>query len=471
MTVALPSLPATWNPDSATDEPTSQPIRDVEAPLLQLTPRTQQVTAGLARSWHWNSSRTHLTLDLRPKAEFSNGHHVSAKDVVFSVDQWLHGPEHGSYYSALFSGATAHGRSTVVLDLPAPSSAALDALTLTSSAVVPDNFDGHSAADFYAHPVGAGPFAITSASSTAIDLTRNKHFYDRSHPYLTHLDYRADTDPGAELHEVGDGGTELAAGLPAADVTGSHGHARVVTTPSAATSMLTFSPSWAPAQDLSFRKAVSLAIDRSTLVSSVYDGKAAVAPGLLPHQQTSTGGCTSCDWSQHDVARARSLSAAVPGHQHVTLVVDATDPDDVSTAREITAMLAQAGITVHTQALAPAALAQRLSSNRYQMALRTLVAQTPAFADPLRTLVTGHYLAPASATKAAQAALQTAQAATRLADSTAAGTAFEQTAFATTAAVPLVDPDLVDVAAQDVRGLDVLPTGLFHSAGLWLKTG
>ena len=104
LTVSVPSLPATWDPDSATTAASAQLVRDVEAPLLQLTPHTQQAAPGLARSWKYDASRTRLTVGLRPKAAFSNGRHVTAKDVVFSVDQWLKGPEHGSFYSGLIAG-------------------------------------------------------------------------------------------------------------------------------------------------------------------------------------------------------------------------------------------------------------------------------------------------------------------------------------------------------------------------------
>ena len=87
LTVSVPSLPVTWDPDSATDAASAQLVRDVEAPLLQLTPHTQQAAPGLARSWKYDDSRTRLTVGLRPKATFSNGRHVTAKDVVFSVEQ------------------------------------------------------------------------------------------------------------------------------------------------------------------------------------------------------------------------------------------------------------------------------------------------------------------------------------------------------------------------------------------------
>ena len=48
MRVSVPSLPVSWNPDSATDATSAQLDRDVEAPLLQLTPHTQQAASGIA---------------------------------------------------------------------------------------------------------------------------------------------------------------------------------------------------------------------------------------------------------------------------------------------------------------------------------------------------------------------------------------------------------------------------------------
>jgi peptide/nickel transport system substrate-binding protein len=469
MTVTLPSLPSTWAPDSATGDQSSQPVRDVEAPLLQLTPNTQQAAPGLARTWKYDGSRTHLTLTLRAKAEFSNGHVVTAKDVVFSVDQWLKGPEHGAFYSGLISKVTAHGTHEVVFTLPAPSADMVGALSLTSSAIVPKDFGGRSAADFYARPIGAGPFAISSTSSSAIDLKPNKHFYDVTHPFLGHLDYQLSTDPKTALQQVGAGKADLVEGVPASELTSGYKHAHLLTTASQSTSVLTFSSKSSPTKDPQLRRAVSLAIDRSALVRSVYDGKAKTAHGLLPGALPSAQGCASCDWSQHDVALAERDLSSVPGQRHLTLLVDSTDPDDVATAQAITPMLAEAGITVQTQPVDPASMLARVSSGSYQMALQTLSAQTPSAADPLRTLATGHYLAAPGAVTAAASALRAVEAATKQDDATAAVSVFEQQNFTTTAAVPLVDPEVVDVVATSVRGLAISPSGLYHSSALWLK--
>jgi peptide/nickel transport system substrate-binding protein len=469
MKVSVPSLPVSWNPDSATDATSAQLVRDVEAPLLQLTPHTQQAAAGIARSWKYDKARTRLTVGIRPKAAFSDGAPVTPKDVVFSVDQWLKGPERGAFYSGLISSVAAHGKDSVVFTLDTPSSALVDALTLSSSAIIPDDFGGDTAADFYTHPVGAGPFAIGSTSSDTIHLKRNKHFYEKGHPYLSAIDYRVVSDPAAALQQVSGGKTDLAEGVPASELSSGHKHARVVTTPSQSTSVVTFSSKSSPATDPKLRKAVSLAIDRSALVKSVYDGKADVAKGLLPGNVQADQGCSSCDWSQHDVSLAKSDVASLPHLGGLTLLVDSGQPSDVRTAQAITPMLAQAGITVRTVPVNAATMAARLASGSYEMALRTLSVQTPTPADSLQTLVRDHYVADGTSTQAAGTALQAVNAATDLQGTSSAVAAFEQQNFTTAAVVPLVDPDVVDVVSTRVRGLALLPSGLYHSAALWLK--
>jgi peptide/nickel transport system substrate-binding protein len=468
MKVSVPSLPVSWNPDSATDATSAQLVRDVEAPLLQLTPRTQQAAAGIARSWKYNQSHTRLTVGIRPKAAFSNGARVTPKDVVFSVNQWLKGPERGGFYSGLISSVATHGKDSVVFTLDTPSSALIDALTLSSSAVIPDNFGGDTAADFYTHPVGAGPFAIGSTSSDTIQLKRNKHFYEKGHPYLSAIDYRVVSDPAAAVQQVSSGKTDLAEGVSASDLSSGHKHARAVTTPSQSTSVLTFSSKASPAIDPRLRKAVSLAIDRSALVKSVYDGRADVAKGLLPGHVNADQGCSSCDWSQHDVSLAKSDVAALPHLGALTLLVDSGQPSDVHTAQAITPMLAQAGITVRTVPVNAATMAARVASGSYEMALRTLSVQTPTPTDSLQTLVRDHYVAGTSA-QAAGTALQAVNAATDLKGTSSAVAAFEEQNFASAAVVPLVEPDVVDVVSTRVRGLALLPSGLYHSAALWLK--
>ncbi len=241
-----------------------------------------------------------------------------------------------------------------------------------------------------------------------------------------------------------------------------------MTIPSQSTSVVTFSSKAGPTSDPKLRKAVSLAIDRSALVHAVYDGRAAVAKGLLPGNVKADQGCPSCDWSRHDVSLARTDLASSPHHGALTLLVDSANPSDVRTAQAITPMLAQAGITVRTAPVDAATLTARVASGDYEMALQTLSAQTPNPADSLQTLVLDHDVASGPSTQAVSA-LHAVNAATDLKGTSSAVAVFEQQNFAESAAVPLVDPDVVDVVGTSVRGLSLLPSGLYHSAALWLK--
>ncbi len=151
---------------------------------------------------------------------------------------------------------------------------------------------------------------------------------------------------------------------------------------------------------------MSLAIDRSALVQSVYDGKAVVAKGLLPGKVPADQGCPGCDWSKHDVSQARSDVASVPRDRQLTLLVDSANPSDVRTAQAITPMLSQAGITLRTVPVDATTMAARLKSGAYEMALQTLSTQTPAPAEALQTVVGGDYVGGGAPDEAAASALR-----------------------------------------------------------------
>ena len=334
----------------------------------------------------------------------------------------------------------------------------IDTLTLSSSAIVPDDFGGATAADFYAHPVGAGPFAIRSTSSDAIDLKRNKHFYDKAHPYLSGIDYRVVSDPATALQQVSRGRTDLDESLPASDLSSGHAHARVVTTPSQSTSVLTFSSKAAPTDDPTLRKAVSLAIDRSALVKSVYDGKAVVAKGLLPGKVPADQGCPSCDWSKHDVSRHQR-----PGRR--CLATDSspcsstprTPPTYAPPRRSRRCWPRRASPCGPCRSTPPrwrAPGVRRLRDGAADPGRPVAVARRPV-ADRGDRPLPGRR----SARRSRSDALAAVNAATDLSDTTSAVAAFEQQTFATAAAVPLVDPDVVDVVGKPVRGLALCRPG------------
>src|SRR5690606_10791648 len=98
LSVVIPDAIDGRDPALAMQVSTFQLIREVTAPLLELSKDGSEVIPGLAASWAYDDTGTKLTLTLAKGATFSDGTPVTAKDVVFSVEQWKAGASYGPLY-------------------------------------------------------------------------------------------------------------------------------------------------------------------------------------------------------------------------------------------------------------------------------------------------------------------------------------------------------------------------------------
>jgi peptide/nickel transport system substrate-binding protein len=471
LTVAIPDSIDGWNPGTAVQVSTYQLIREVEAPLLEVSADGKSVVPGLAASWSYNAAKTALTLTLQPKAAFSNGKPVTPADVVFSVKQWQDGPSYGALYKNFIASAKASGPDKVTLTLTAPSSAVLPILTWSNSAIVPAGFDGMSAKQFYAKPIGAGPFQIESQSGNeSITLTRNPHFWNAGHPYLDTLTYHVVADTSQRLLQVQSGAAGLADRVPLDSLDAAGGNDSTVLTPSSTMSVITFAESKAPMNDVHFRKAVSLAIDRAALVKSVYDGHATVATGLLPAAIPGDAGCPSCAWATADVSAAKAeLAQAKGAGGTVELLVDSSRGIDLLAAQAIQQMLAAIGLKVQITQLDSATLLTRLSGGDFQMAIGNYSAMAPTALDPLSFLAATGYLFSGGDAKLALGAMMAVSSAATLADQEKAVAGFEKANYDAATVVPLLSPDVASVLGAKTHGLQLLPSGLYDASQLWVN--
>lgn len=469
LVVAIPDAIDGWNPDAAVQASTYQLIREVTAPLLEVSADGQEIAPGLASDWAYDKSGTKLTLTLQPNAAFSNGDAVMPEDVVFSIEQWLGGAQYGALYSNFIKGAKAHGDDAVVIRLTAPSSALLSILTWSNSAIVPADFAGASPEEFYAQPVGAGPFAIESSTDSEVALVRNEHYWDEGRPYLDSLTYRVVADTSQRLLQVQSGEVGLADRVPLDNLSAADPSSTVTSVPSSSMSLITFAQTAAPMSDAHFRRAVSLAIDRQALVDSVYDANAEVAVGLLPPNVPGDEGCPSCDWATADVEAAKAeLARAEGADQAVELLVDSSRGIDLLAAQAIQPMLEEAGITVQIKQVDSATLLGRMSSGDYHMAIGNFSAQSPTPVDPLSFVAATGYLFSGADANIPLGALVAVSSATDEAERVEAVASFEKQNYDDATVVPLVSPYVSSVSGAGVGGLQLLPSGLYDAAALWV---
>lgn len=470
LSVVIPDNIDGWKPDSAVQVSTYQILREVLAPLVEVSADGQSITPGLAKEWSLDDAGTRMTMSLQPDAGFSDGTPLTAKDVVFSVEQWLKGDQYGPLYSNFIKSATAKDDHTVVLNLTAPSSAVLGVLSWSNAAVIPADFGGKSAKEFYAAPIGAGPFAIKSSTADKIELVRNEHYWATGQPYLDAITYRVVADTSQRLLQIQSGDAGLADRVPLDNLGAAGADAQILNVPSTSMSVITFSQAASPAKDVHFRKAVSLAIDRDALVKSVYEGKAQIAKGVLPPNIPGDEGCPTCDWSTHDVSAAKAeLARAAQGSKMTELLVDSSRGIDLLAAQAIQPMLDQAGIKVQIKQVDSATLLSRLATGDFTMAIGNYTSMAPTAVDPLSFFAATGYLFTGADANIALGALAAVSAAPNEAGQTAAVAAFEKQNHEAATVVPLVSPHVAAVAGAGVHGLELRPSGLYDAAALWTK--
>lgn len=470
LSIVIPDSIDGWNPDSAVQVSTYQVLREVVSPLVDVSADGQKILPGLAKDWSYNDAGTALTMELQPGAAFSDGTPLTAEDVVFSVKQWMSGAQYGPLYSNFIKDAKAKGDDTVVIELTAPSSALLGILTWSNAAVVPADFGGKSAEEFYAEPVGAGPFAIASTSPDKIELVRNDHYWDADLPHLDGITYRVVADTSQRLLQVQSNDAQLADRVPIDNLSAAASDAQLLSVPSTSMSVVTFSQSAPVVEDLHFRKAVSLAIDRDALVTSVYENNAETAAGVLPPNVPGAEGCSTCDWATHDVDAAKAEVAQMEGDlETVEMLVDSSRGIDLLAAQAIQPMLAEAGIDIQIKQLDSATLLSRLATSDFSMAIGNYTSMAPTAVDPLSFFAATGYLFTGADPTIALAAIGAVSAATTVEDQTSAVADFEKQNYDTASVVPLLSPYVASVAGADLHGLALQPSGLYDAASLWLK--
>ena len=268
-----------------TNHPTESVLRQV---YLQLVRENADFESGpptfrpdLAERWEWSNDHKTVTFHLRDDAVWSDGRPVTAADVRFTWQAQTH-PDIAwdtAYYKEPITDVEVVDRHTVRFhfDRVYPN----QLLELNESYILPEHVFGEIPFPewrthgqwFRDHAVYAGPFVIESwTPQQEIVLARNERYYDPARPRLDRAIVRVIPDPSSRITQLLSGGVDFVDSLSPDDV------ARIERDP-----RLRVVDFWGPSfmfvgwnvrrepfDDSEVRLALTLGIDRQTLVDNIW---------------------------------------------------------------------------------------------------------------------------------------------------------------------------------------------------------
>jgi peptide/nickel transport system substrate-binding protein len=426
------SEPKSLNPVVSADAASREVLHRLHADLVHINRQTLETEPALAQSWTVSPDGLHYTLELRQGIRFSDGQPFDADDVVFSFAAYLDEKLQSPQRDLLILGGKPIrvrklGAYRVAFDLPLPYAAAerlFDGFAILPRHLLEKPYRAGKLGEVWglrtppSEMAGLGPFRVKEyVAGQRMVLVRNPYYWksDASGhrlPYLDEVDFSFAGSEDAQIMRFEAGDSDILSRISAHNFAilerqrEQRGYLVEDAGPGLEYNFLVFngneiSPVALPEiaahqaflRRLSFRRAVSLAIDRDALVRLVYLGHATPLASPEPRADRKWVN-TALPPPVHSLVKARELLAA--DHFSWTPAGALRDPDgravefsllNSSSNAERSQMatliqddLRRLGVTMHVVALDMRSLLDRLErTHDYDACLLTFL---NADADP-----------------------------------------------------------------------------------------
>jgi peptide/nickel transport system substrate-binding protein len=339
--------------------------RHIYDPLVDVTGDSQFVPA-LAESWEILDDLT-WRFKLREGVAFHDGTPLTSADVVYSLarpatDTKL---QKNSVLGEIAS-VEPEGASSVIVRTRTPFGSLLGHLTMLG--IMPASAAGQEEA-FFQTPIGTGPFRVTSwTRGQEVQLAANPNYWLSGAPKVSSATFRFITEVSTRAAGLRTGEIDIIDRIPADMVStlmGSPG-VQVLTRPAVETQQWVFQLTNPPLDNVMVRKAISMAIDRDTIVNEFHLGYAQTAvspipPGLIGH--------TNLGAKVYDPSGARELLRQ-SGATNLALdfiLMKGVYTKQLEIAEAVQAMLGEVGITLTIKELERAAAIELRAAGNYHM--------------------------------------------------------------------------------------------------------
>jgi peptide/nickel transport system substrate-binding protein len=348
LTIARSADAVTLDPRLANENESIWTSQLLYSTLVVSAPDGKSVRPALASKYVSSADGLTWTFTLRPGVTFSDGAPVTAADVVFSLGLNRKATAPWSFSLAAVKSVKAKGDDTVVIGLKHPYAPLLANLALFANAVVPADFGGRSAKDFYAKPIGSGPYTLSRWDhGSTLKLTANPRWWGPKLSART-LTFTNVSNDNSRVLQLKGGQADVIETPPLsqlAAISASPG-LRATAYPSTYSRFLAMNQKREPFGDIHVRKAIWHALDRAAITKAVLFGKGEVATSFFSEAMPFHAAHTPTLAFDLAAAKAELARSSVPNGFSTTMVVGAGDTTENALGQAIQAALAEIGIKV-----------------------------------------------------------------------------------------------------------------------------
>ncbi len=309
VTYCSESNPAFFNPQLDTSSTTADAsAHQIYDRLIEFNPSNGRIEAGLASSYLVSQDGLTYTFQLRRGIEFHNtsfftpSRTMNADDVIFSIDRWrdpthrYHYVNGGSYpyFDSLNLEATIKdvrriNGYRIEIELFKPDSSflanlATDFAVILSAEYANQLYENGTPNQIDKKPIGTGPFQFVSFKQNQyIRFKRNPNYYLPTQS-SEHLIFDITTKSSLRMAKLITGECDAVA-FPSQsdlDVIEERADLKLLEKPGLNIGFWAFNTSKAPFNNAKVRRALALAVDKTSILDAVYLGQATRAKGLVP---------------------------------------------------------------------------------------------------------------------------------------------------------------------------------------------
>jgi peptide/nickel transport system substrate-binding protein len=319
--------------------------------LLQPNATGTGLLPDLASSWAISSSGLTYTFHLRTDARFSNGSPVTAADVVYSINRSRAYSGGWGFLLTAVKTITAPDAHTVVITLSEPHAPLLADLAMYAYSVVPESLVKSEGAKFFQHPVGSGPFMVTSYNpDSEVDLAANPYFYGTK-PKIKKVRVLIVPNDNTRVLMLESKKADVIENPPGNLIKqiDANPALKVDLFPSTRVDFIQLDEHFKPFKSQLVREALNYAINRKAIVQLAYQGHATVGASFMPYKMEYYD--NSIQPYPYDPAKARQLLAQA-GYPHGFSAFLITVSGDVAGQAEAIVLkseLASVGINLSIQ--------------------------------------------------------------------------------------------------------------------------